>query len=188
MSTTSVSLLRRIQRLDDDQAWDRFVRLYTPLIFYLARVAGASTEDAVELVQEVFSLLVQKIPQFEYDSQQSFRAWLRTVTLNRCRDWLRRSARSAHAESGSGPAAPLDVDPAELMAEGEYHRYVARRALELMQTEFQPATWRACWMQVVEGRSAAEIAGELGITVNAAYLAKSRVLRRLREELAGLID
>jgi RNA polymerase sigma-70 factor, ECF subfamily len=63
-----------------------------------------------------------------------------------------------------------------------------RRALELMQAEFQPTTWKACWEYAVQGRPAAEVAGELQTTVEVVYAAKSRVLRRLREELAGLLE
>ena len=72
--------------------------------------------------------------------------------------------------------------------EEEYRRYLVRRALGLMQAEFEPATWKACWEFVVHDRPAAEVAAELGLSVNAVYLAKSRVLRRLRAELRGLLD
>ena len=77
---------------------------------------------------------------------------------------------------------------AELFAEREYRQRLARRAMELMQAEFEVNTWRACWESVVSDRPAAEIAAELGMTVNAVYLAKSRVLRRLRADLDGLWD
>ena len=73
-------------------------------------------------------------------------------------------------------------------AEVEYQQYVTRRALELMQSEFQPTTWKAFWENVVNERPAADVAAELGLTENAVYLAKGRVLRRLRQELAGLLD
>jgi RNA polymerase sigma-70 factor (ECF subfamily) len=83
---------------------------------------------------------------------------------------------------------PIIPDHVESFSETEYRRRLTRRALEIMQDEFQPATWKACWETVVGGRSAAEVAKDLGLTVNAVYLAKSRVLRRLREELDGLLD
>lgn len=85
-------------------------------------------------------------------------------------------------EAGTRP------DPLTELAEAEYRCHLVHRALELMQAEFQTVTWKACWECVVRDRTAAEVAAELGITVNAVYLAKSRVLRRLREELQGLLD
>jgi RNA polymerase sigma-70 factor (ECF subfamily) len=140
------------------------------------------------LVQDIFVILVQKLPDFEYDSRKSFRAWLRTVLLNRWRDREKRAAASpeqkdaAALEQAAGPDQALEVE------EAEYRAVLLRRALELMQNEFRPATWRACWEQVVEGRPAAEVARELGLTVNAVYVARSRVLRRLREYLEHLLD
>jgi RNA polymerase sigma-70 factor (ECF subfamily) len=74
------------------------------------------------------------------------------------------------------------------LSEAEFQQHLAIRALELMKAEFQPTTWKACWEHVVCDRDPAEVAKELGITVNAVYLAKSRVLRRLRQELAGMLD
>ena len=79
-------------------------------------------------------------------------------------------------------------DPLEVHAEEEYRRYLVGRALEIMQAEFQPTTWQACWEHVVSGRSAADVAAELGITVNSVYLAKTRLLRRLREEFGEMLE
>ena len=81
-----------------------------------------------------------------------------------------------------------EPDHAQAFDEAEYRRHLVGQALELMQVEFQPATWQACWQCVVLERAPAAVAAELGITVNAVYLAKSRVLRRLHQELNGLLD
>lgn len=187
MNTTSPSLLERIRNPAEQEAWTLFVRLYTPLIFYWARRVGMSDPDAADLVQEVFAALVQKLPDFTYDRQKSFRGWLRTVTLNKWRDQQRRKA--------ARPAETLDslsditvADPAESFWEQEYHQQLVNRALELMKTDFQPTTWQACWQHLVCDRPAAEVAAELGISVDSVYAAKSRVLRRLRQQLAGLLD
>jgi RNA polymerase sigma-70 factor (ECF subfamily) len=83
---------------------------------------------------------------------------------------------------------PVGPDDAEAFGEAEYRQHLARRALELMQAEFQHTTWKACWEHVVNDRPAAEVAAELGITVNAVYIAKSRVMRHLREHLRGLLE
>ena len=83
---------------------------------------------------------------------------------------------------------PAGPDGSLAFEEADYHKYLSIHALKVMQAEFQPTTWKACWEHVVVGRPAAEVAAELGITVNAVYLAKSHVLRRLRQEMAGLLD
>jgi RNA polymerase sigma-70 factor (ECF subfamily) len=125
---------------------------------------------------------------FVYDRRRSFRAWLRTVTLNKYRDRCRR--RAARPAELTGQPPPEVPDPAVWPSAGEAEdtqRLVAR-ALELMQAEFAPTTWKACWEFVVVGRPAAEVAAQLGISENAVHLAKGRVLRRLRRELQGLLD
>ncbi len=186
MDTTSISLLERLKVPLDQQAWARFVNLYTPMIYSWARRAGLPELDAADLVQEVFAALVEKMPQFAYDPSRSFRAWLKTVTLNRWRDRHRRQAVRPQEVIGEPPEI---ADSAEAsFGEAEYRQQLVARALELMQAEFQPTTWKACWEFVVGGRPAAEIARELGISENAVHLAKGRVLRRLRQELQGLLE
>jgi RNA polymerase sigma-70 factor (ECF subfamily) len=76
----------------------------------------------------------------------------------------------------------------DALIEKEHREYLVSRALTIMKTDFQPATWQACWEHVVCGRPAAEVAAELAMSVKAVYLAKARVLRRLRQELEGLWD
>lgn len=187
-ASTSLSLLLRLRESDSGGAWTRFTQLYTPLIFYWGRRAGLETNDAADLVQEVFAVLVEKLPQFRHDGEHSFRGWLRTVTHNKWRDLRRR--RVPQPLAPDDPAITLQAGPAEsdLLGEAEYRRHVVRRALEIMQTDFAPATWRACWELVVNERPAAEIAAELGLTPNAVYAAKFRVVQRLRVELKGLVD
>jgi RNA polymerase sigma-70 factor (ECF subfamily) len=187
MHTTSLSLLERLRQPADRQAWARFFDLYTPLLYYWACRLGLQPADAGDLVQEVFTALLQALPRFRYDERKSFRGWLRTVLVNKWREGRRGQAacRPAGGTPLPDPAGPDNV--AELEDE-EFRHYLALRALQLMQAEFQPATWKACWECVVGGRPAPEVARELGLTVNAVYLAKSRVLRRLRQELEGLLD
>jgi len=188
MVTTSTSLLERLRQSGDAQAWARFVDIYTPLIYFWVRRIGVASDDVPDLVQEVFIVLIRKLPEFQYDRRRSFGAWLRVTTENRCRDYLRRQRSNRETPNSVDSVEPSLPDDVELFTETEYRQFVARRALELMRTEFQPTTWKACWEHVVSGRSAAEIASELGISPNAVYVAKSRVLRRLREELADLLD
>jgi RNA polymerase sigma-70 factor, ECF subfamily len=170
----------------DEAAWQRLVRLYAPLLFLWARRAGEIDHDAADLVQEVFVALLRALPAFRLDPERgTFRGWLRTVLLNKLRDRKRRAAREEQALSRH---AQPDRSEAEVFPVDEYRREVARRALRLMRTDFAPTTWKACWETVVRGRSAREVARELGLTENAVYIARCRVLRRLRQELKGLLD
>jgi len=145
-------------------------------------------QDAGDLVQEVFVTLVQKLPHFIYDRQISFRTWLRTVMLNKYRDLQRRQVSapvSGQEKALADLASPPEEDP---LGEAEYRQMIVSRALQLMQVEFPPGTWRACWEHIVGGKSAPDVAAELGITVGSVYAAKSRVLRRSRRLLEGLLE
>lgn len=109
MHSTPASLLERLRRPGDRRAWDRFVELYAPLIYYWACRTGLRAEDTADLGQDVFATLLEKMPGFVYDPGKSFRAWLRTLVLNKWRDHRRRSAAAARrAEKG-----PLDDVPAQ---------------------------------------------------------------------------
>jgi RNA polymerase sigma-70 factor (ECF subfamily) len=188
MHSTSPTLLQRLRGPADEDAWPHFVDLYTPLLYYWARRTGLQDSDAADLVQDVFATLVRKMPEFAYDRRQSFRSWLRTVLMNRYRDLRRRqAARPAEEARGSWSDLATD-DPTEELDEAEYRRHLVRKAMELIRDEFHPTTWQACWEHGVAGRSAGEVAAELGVTPNAVYIATSRVLRRLHAELEGLLD
>ena len=178
---TPASLLERLRKPGEQEAWTRFVKIYTPLLFYWALRAGFQKGDAADLVQEVFAQLVRKLPDFKYDSHKSFRSWLRTVALNKAREIRRRAARSPEPIHGADLDGLAESDDGNGLSDIEYRQHLVGRALQLMQAEFPPASWKACWETVVHGRPAGEVAAELGI-------AKFRVLKRLREELAGLMD
>jgi RNA polymerase sigma-70 factor (ECF subfamily) len=183
MHSTPASLLERLRSADAD-AWVRFVRLYTPFLYHWARRHGLQSSDTADLVQEVFAQLLKVLPQFNYDPSRSFRAWLATVVNNKWRE-LNRNRRPQTVPADNlkeEPAPPDDFD------DREYRVHVAARALQLIRSEFAPATWQAFWAVVVETRPANVVAVELKLTPNAVYLARGRVLRRLRAELAGLVE
>jgi RNA polymerase sigma-70 factor, ECF subfamily len=187
MDATSASLLNQLKEPNPQRAWERLVDLYSPLIYLWACRMGLQAQDAADLAQDVLLTLVQKLPEFQLQPGKSFRAWLKKVTVNRWRDMSRRKV----AARVGGPPLPDDVavpDSANVLFEGEYLEYLVGRAVAVMQSDFQPATWKACWAVVVEGRPAADVAAELQLTLAAVYAARSRVLRRLRQELAGLLD
>ena len=187
-SKTPISLLERLRGPFEPEAWDRFVSLYSPLIWVWGRRVGLQEHDAADLTQEVFLKLLQVLPTFTYDAHKGFRRWLRTITLNAWRDrHKRRGDRPLPGDEAAlaAVAAPNDLD---LFWEAEYRQQLVNRAMALMQADFQPATWKAFWEQVVVGRPAKDVAAELGLTPGAAYASKFRVLDRLREELAGMLE
>ncbi|OAI53035.1 hypothetical protein AYO44_16330, partial [Planctomycetaceae bacterium SCGC AG-212-F19] len=154
METTSTSLLQRLRAPVDQEAWERFVTLYTPLMNHWARRLGLAGQDSDDLVQDVFTLLVRKMPEFRYDRRHSFRGWLWTVTLNK---WRERRRPKEPATTANGTDALNDLaapDDPRALEKTEYHQYLVGRALKLMQAEFQPTTWQACWELVVAGKPA----------------------------------
>jgi RNA polymerase sigma-70 factor, ECF subfamily len=186
MTATPISLLERLRQPNEHEAWSRFVALYTPLVYTWARRVGLQESDAADLVQDVFTVLLEKMPHFVYDRQGSFRAWLKTVTLNQWRAQCRRVA--ARRETG-GEAPDLAVSgELEAFWESESQQYVVGQALRVMQTDFEPQTWQMCWELVVEGQPAAQVARKWHVRVGTVYAARCRVLARLRQELAGLED
>jgi RNA polymerase sigma-70 factor (ECF subfamily) len=186
MLSTSVTLLDLLRRPDAGDAWRRFVRLYTPLLVAWARRAGQHPDGVADLIQDVFVVLVRKLPDYQSRGRFSFRGWLKTVFTNLARD--RAARRLPDPLSPSHPAlealATDDPDPGE----ADERQFLCRRAMQIMESDFEPATWRACWEMTVEGRPAADVARELGLSVAAVYVAKSRVLARLRQELGDVLD
>jgi RNA polymerase sigma-70 factor (ECF subfamily) len=183
---TPVSLMERLYQADSGEAWGRFVQLYTPLLYHWLRQQGCPPDDIPDLMQDVFVTLLRVLPTFAYDRHKSFRRWLRTVALNKWRDRLKQ--RSLPLARGVDWADQLEAAEGDPFWETEYRGQLARRALEIMQADFPGATWQACWEVVVCGRRAAEVAQHLGLTVGAVHAARFRVLSRLRQELAGLLD
>jgi RNA polymerase sigma-70 factor (ECF subfamily) len=155
MHSTSTSLLQQLRQGSRTPAWERFVRLYTPLLFYWARRLGLQEQDAADLVQDVLVVLVRKLPEFQYEPGRSFRGWMRTILLNKWRD--RPHPKPAlPLDSDVQPLAPADADALE---EREYRLYLVGRALRLMTADFEPTTWRACWETVIRTGAAVVFSG-----------------------------
>jgi RNA polymerase sigma-70 factor (ECF subfamily) len=192
MAETSLSLLDRLQQQPDAEAWRRLVDLYTPLIRGWLRRQQVAPHDADDLSQDVLAVVVRELPDFRHSGRPgAFRAWLRTVTVHRARNFWRQRRAHPPAAGGSDFLKVLDQleDPDSALSrqwDQEHDRHVARRLMELLEPQFAPNTWRAFRRAVLDGVKAADVAAELGMSVNAVLLAKSRVLRRLRQELGGL--
>lgn len=184
--TTDISLLQRLKNSREKEAWNRFVELYAPLIRGWAHRLEAFGADRDELTQEVFTVLVRAIPAFQYEIGGRFRGWLWTITKNKWRELLRKRTPENRADV-EVEAPPVD-DPIEAIDAAEYRRYLVGRAMALMRDEFQPNTWRAFLEMTMEDHPANTVAQRLGMSVDAVYAAKSRVLRRLRQELDGLAE
>jgi RNA polymerase sigma-70 factor (ECF subfamily) len=186
MHTTSLTLLDRLRGPRDGDAWDRFVRLYSAGLYSWVRGLGFRHDDAADLVQDVFTTLVQKLAEFEHTRGGSFRAWLWTVTRNKCREHARRR-RPAPAPAETFAELVADAGREDASAE-EFRRELMRRVAAVLEADFPPVVWRAFWAHVVDEKPASKVAAEQGINIWAVYTAKARVLARLNEELADLAE
>lgn len=185
---TPPSLLERLREPDPGEAWGRFVKLYAPLLLLWLRKLDVPESDREDVAQEVFAVLAKQLPDFTYDPARRFRGYLFRITQGRAAD-RRRKLAAAAGSPGSLPADhPAADDPAAEVEEAEYRGYLVRRAMTVMQAEFEPQTWQAFWGFVVDERPADEVAAELGLSADSVYQAKKRVLRRLHRELDGLLD
>jgi RNA polymerase sigma-70 factor (ECF subfamily) len=185
---TNPSLLERLRHSDQTEAWRRFVDLYTPLIYFWACRMGLAAQEAAEVVKEVFATLAQSVSSFTPARGTSFRGWLRSVTRSQWHDNRRRHAAALRYTETVAVADVAAPDAAEALWDTEYWQLLVGRALEVMRIEFEPAVWKTCWSLVVEGKPAPQLAVEMGVSVESVYAAQSSVLRRLRQELDGLLD
>lgn len=190
MDATPKSLLERVRSRTDDHSWDRLVALYRPFLIRLLRRHDLADPDLDDLLQDVFVAVIREIPGFEHNKQPgAFRRWLRLMVVNRVRGFWR-SRRNA-LKNGGGQALDSVEDPGaslDRLWDREHDAHVARALLELLRPEFTESTWLAFRRQVMDEAKPDRVAAELGLSVNAVLIAKSRVLRRFREEIAGLVD
>jgi RNA polymerase sigma-70 factor (ECF subfamily) len=191
MNTTSESLLLRLNKLTgncvDETAWREFVEIYTPLIFGWSQKIGLSDSDASDLVQDVLLQAFQKLPQFSYDRQQSFRGWLRTVTINKYREKRRRLSANQAVASNSILEQLQPVDIAQSTWDLDYARMLVAQAMQPMAADFSESTWEALKLVVGKQVSVDQAAEITGVSPWTIYSAKSRLLKRLRDELKGLL-
>jgi RNA polymerase sigma-70 factor (ECF subfamily) len=194
--STSSSLLQRI-RTRDEQGWQRLIDLYGPLVYHWCRRKQVRAEDQADVFQEVFRAVARNILSFRKGPGDSFRGWLLTITNSKIRDYFRRQQRNVQAPGGSDALQQLvqvpdpftnSEDPSDRAADRAAEHAVLWRALDLLRGEFEDRTWQAFWRVIVEGHAPAEVAAALGVSVNAVYKARGRVLHRLRQELGEFDD
>ncbi|MEM9659861.1 MAG: sigma-70 family RNA polymerase sigma factor, partial [Planctomycetota bacterium] len=176
------------------RAWEEMVELYQPLVFGWLRRNEVAHHDAEELTQDVLAAVVRDLPSFAHSGNKgAFRHWLRRITVNRARGFWRAGKYRPRATGETKFLAMVDqlADDRSTLAERfdrEHDRHVLRCCLQQVEAEFSDATLTAFRRQVFDGAVADDVAIELGMTVGAAYSAKSRVLRKLRQAAQGLVD
>jgi RNA polymerase sigma-70 factor (ECF subfamily) len=186
---TRASLLVRLRDGGDADAWREFVYLYAPIIYGFARKRGLQDADAADLMQEVLRSVSAAAHRLEYDPKRgTFRGWLFTVTRNKVFNFLESRGRRVIASGDSRVQERLEQHAyadGELSDdwEADYQRSLAAQAMERIKGEFQTATWQAFMQTALDGDAPAQVAGRVGLSVGAVYVAKSRVIARLRQEI-----
>lgn len=194
MDETSLSLLGRLRRSPESENWNRLVDLYAPLTREWLRKYDVQDSDADDLVQEVLLAVSKDLGKFEHAGQPgAFRGWLKAILVNRLRKFWRARDRRPQARGDSDIQARLAQleNPASEMSRiwnRQHDQYVLRQLLALAEPHFAPTTWKAFCRVALDGARADVVARELNISLNAVFIAKSRVLSRLRQEAEGLVE
>lgn len=184
MFLTPASLLYRLRSPEDSRAWNRFVDLYSPLLFHWAKKLGYQDSDASDLVQDVFVTLWQKMPEFEYDSGRSFHAWLKTIFLNRFRSLVRKKV-PLSMQSGS---VVSDTSTETELDDAEDIQFLMRRAYVIIESEFSELHRKVFQLYVIDQIAPERVAQSTGISVGTVYSIKSKILSRLKQELKQIIE
>jgi RNA polymerase sigma-70 factor (ECF subfamily) len=194
MTLTSQSLLESLRDRANEQAWQRLLTIYEPWLRGWLGRHDLQPADVEDVLQDILIVVSQKVPAFVHNGQPgAFRTWLRTILTNCVRQFLRgRQAREAVVGAALSPdwLDQLEDDNSALVQQWneEHDQHLIRRTLAIIQSEFNPRTWELFHLLVLENRPAAEVAQQFRMKTNAVYVAKSRVLARLRQELRGLME
>jgi RNA polymerase sigma-70 factor (ECF subfamily) len=183
---TRASLLLRLRDPRDEAAWGQFVDLYGPVVYGYLRRQGLQDADAADLSQDVLAAVVGAVGRLEYDpARGTFRNWLFTAVRRKLANWR---AAAAHRAHGSGDPAARELleqcpvpEESEAAWEAEWRRRVFAWACAQVRRDVTEATWQAFWRTAVDGQPGKRVAADLGLSVAAVYLARSRVLARLKE-------
>ena len=188
--STSITLIESV-RNDAPGAWDRFVQIYSPLVYHWCHTKSRlSREDTADVMQDVFLSVSKSIASFQRDQQgSSLRAWMRVITLNKIRTLAKRVKRQPAAVGGteaqrwahSLPEANVSADDDLLETS-----ILMRKAIEILRDRFNSSTYTAFWLVAMEGRSTDDVAETLGLSGSAVRQACYRVRKRLRDELGGI--
>jgi RNA polymerase sigma-70 factor, ECF subfamily len=190
---TSVSLLGVLASAPTDGDWRRLDDLYRPLLRAWVARAGVLGSDIDDLVQEVLLVVFREVASFERRGQGAFRAWLRTILAHRVRNYFRGQKYLPTATGDSEFQRGLDEleSPTSSLSrlwDREHDEHVTALLMQRVQGDFNPLTWQVFRRHALEGEPAVQVAEALGLSLNSVLLAKSRVLKRMRQELAGLVE
>ena len=190
---TSQSLLDRLHDRANHQAWQRLLTIYEPWLRGWLSRHDLQPADVEDVLQDILMVVSEKLPDFVHNGQPgAFRSWLRMILTNRTLHFLRsRRHRQALAPQPINDWLDQLADPASALSRQwdlEHDQQLVRRLLASIQMEFNPTNWQVFQMLVLDNRPVAEVAQHFHITPNAVYVAKARVLARLRAELRGLME
>ncbi|MEL7500716.1 MAG: sigma-70 family RNA polymerase sigma factor [Planctomycetota bacterium] len=194
MNETSLSLLNRLRSSPESESWNRLVQLYAPLIRTWLRRYDVQEGDADDLVQETLLAVSKDLGKFEHAGRPgAFRRWVKLILVNRLRKFWRARDRRPQAKGGTDfdtRLAQLENHSSELSQiwNREHDQFLLRQLLTLVEPQFAPNTWKAFCRVALDGAKPTVVAEEIGISLNSICLAKSRVIRRLRQESEGLIE
>ena len=184
---TRYTLIEKIKDPQAAEAWAEFATIYQPLIFKICRKKGMQHADATDVTQEVLTRVSHAIENFRYDQKgATFRGWLYRITRNLVIDFFRQQQRNLLANAEPDRESQIEVEPSEeeaLEFQTEYRRQVFATVANTVQQKVKPDTWAAFWMTEFENRNVDEVSQELQMTPGAIYVARSRVIAKLRNEV-----
>lgn len=200
---TSLSLIARATG-KDQVAWERLVKLYSPMVYFWCQQSGLPQADLNDVFQEVFHTLARKIDKFRPIENGTFRGWLRTLTRNKLNDHFRKNGREAKPQGGTEALQRLEQIPAadrfaladrdseprleSKDRESEIQHSMLCQAMENVRERIAEQTWKAFWMVVIDGRETSDVAQDLSMRPGTVRVAKSRVLKQLRLEIGDSIE
>lgn len=185
-STTRPSLILRLRYPDDATAWQEFLEIYQPLVFRIAKSKGLQTADALDMTQEVLVRVARAVNEWDPDPDcGTFRGWISQIARNLVIDYLRAKNKRPQTGNDSAIRQLIEQVPADC-AESQFYdleheRQVFLWASERVQSQFQTSTWQAFWRTSVQQHSVERVAAELFLTPGAVYIARSRVMARLKQ-------
>ena len=191
---TSISLLGRAADPADSDSWDRLAELYVPLMQRWLLQYDVQKSDADDLIQEVLTVLIQELPQFDHNQQVgAFRNWLRKILVNRLRNLWRSRKYQPQARGSSSlleQLQQLEDNNSEVSRiwNADHDQHVISQLMEAVRPRFQEKTWEAFRRQMFDGQRADAVATQLNMPISSVYVARSRVLSTLRREAEGLVD
>ena len=189
VSATRVSLIEKLCDHQDNVAWTEFANLYGPVIYAYGLKRGLQSADATDLTQDVLQIVMDSVTKFQYRQPGSFRGWLFTITLNRIR---RRHVLAQRQIAGSGRTTVAQALGNHAKEEQDWDQQLQMHlfhwAAEQIRSEFQENSWQAFWQTSVEQQPAAKVAEQLKMSVGSVYVAKSRIIKRIREKVAYAQD